>query len=55
MKRLERIIPFGVSYGGHGVWGWDDGSAPPVAHPNPGVPLPWREALRMPGMIATLR
>ncbi len=38
----------GVTYGGHGVWGWDDGSAPPVAHPNTGVPLPWREALRMP-------
>jgi hypothetical protein len=38
----------GVTYGGHGVWGWDDGSAPPVAHPNTGVPLPWREALVMP-------
>ncbi len=37
----------GVTYGGHGVWGWDDGSAPPVAHPNTGVPLPWRAALRM--------
>ena len=38
----------GVTYGGHGVWGWDDGSAPPVAHPNTGVPLPWRAALVMP-------
>ena len=38
----------GVTYGGHGVWGWDDGTAPPVAHPNTGIPLPWREALRMP-------
>ncbi len=38
----------GVTYGGHGVWGWDDGTAPPVAHPNTGVPLPWRAALRMP-------
>jgi hypothetical protein len=38
----------GVTYGGHGVWGWDDGSAPPVAHPNTGIPLPWREALVMP-------
>jgi hypothetical protein len=38
----------GVSYGGHGVWGWDDGSGPPVAHPTTGIPLPWREALRMP-------
>ncbi|MEP7190957.1 MAG: DUF4038 domain-containing protein, partial [Roseiflexaceae bacterium] len=38
----------GVTYGGHGVWGWDDGTASPVAHPNTGVPLPWRAALRMP-------
>jgi hypothetical protein len=38
----------GVTYGGHGVWGWDDGTTTPVAHPATGVPLPWREALRMP-------
>jgi hypothetical protein len=38
----------GVSYGGHGVWGWDDGTTTPVAHPKTGVPLPWREALVMP-------
>jgi hypothetical protein len=44
-----RVAPTaGVTYGGHGVWGWDDGSAPPVAHPNTGVPLPWRAALVMP-------
>lgn len=39
----------GVTYGGHGVWGWDDGSGPPVAHPNTGTPLPWQQALTMPG------
>jgi hypothetical protein len=39
----------GVSYGGHGIWGWDDGTRPPTAHPNTGVPLPWKEALVMPG------
>ncbi|HEV2121722.1 MAG TPA: DUF4038 domain-containing protein [Chloroflexota bacterium] len=39
----------GVTYGGHGIWGWDDGSGPPVAHPNTGVPKPWREALHLPG------
>jgi hypothetical protein len=39
----------GVSYGGHGVWGWDDGTMPPVAHPTSGVPLPWQQALYMPG------
>ena len=38
----------GVSYGGHGVWGWDDGTKPPVDHPDSGVPLPWQEALLMP-------
>jgi len=38
----------GVTYGGHGVWGWDDGTQPPTAHPTSGVPLAWRDALRMP-------
>jgi hypothetical protein len=37
----------GVTYGGHGVWGWDDGTAPPMNHPNTGIPLPWQEALRL--------
>jgi hypothetical protein len=40
--------PAGVTYGGHGVWGWDDGTKPPTDHPSTGVPLPWREALHMP-------
>jgi hypothetical protein len=39
----------GVSYGGHGVWGWDDGSGPPTDHAGSGTPLPWREAIEMPG------
>jgi hypothetical protein len=39
----------GVSYGGHGVWGWDDGTQPPVDHPGTGAPLPWKKALNMPG------
>ena len=39
----------GVTYGGHGVWGWDDGTAPPVAHPYTGIPKHWREALHLPG------
>lgn len=39
----------GVSYGGHGVWGWDDGTKPPTDHPSTGVPLPWKKALKMPG------
>lgn len=39
----------GITYGGHGVWGWDDGTRPPTDHPGTGVPLPLPEALRMPG------
>jgi hypothetical protein len=39
----------GVSYGGHGVWGWDDGTTTPTDHPGSGVPLPWPDALVMPG------
>jgi len=38
----------GVTYGGHGVWGWDDGTKPPTDHPGTGVPLPWQKALKMP-------
>ena len=38
----------GVSYGGHGVWGWDDGTKPPTDHPTTGTPLPWQHALVMP-------
>jgi hypothetical protein len=38
----------GASYGGHGVWGWDDGTKPPMDHPRTGVPLPWPQALLMP-------
>jgi hypothetical protein len=41
--------PAGVTYGAHGVWGWDDGSGPPMGHPDVGTPLPWREALGLPG------
>lgn len=39
----------GVTYGGHGVWGWDDGTKPPTDHAGSGRPLPWQEALVMPG------
>jgi len=39
----------GVTYGGHGVWGWDDGTRPPADHPSTGIPLPLPQALIMPG------
>jgi Protein of unknown function (DUF4038)/Domain of unknown function (DUF5060)/Putative collagen-binding domain of a collagenase len=38
----------GVTYGGHGVWGWDDGTTSPLNHPNTQIPLPWEQALVMP-------
>ncbi len=38
----------GTSYGGHGVWGWDDGTQPPADHAGTGIPLPWKQALLMP-------
>jgi len=41
----------GVTYGGHGVWGWDDGTRPPTDHPGSGIPLPWQQALTMPGAM----
>lgn len=41
--------PAGVCYGAHGVWSWSDGKDAPMAHKNTGVPLPWRDALDMPG------
>ncbi|MEK7676103.1 MAG: DUF4038 domain-containing protein [Verrucomicrobiota bacterium] len=39
----------GVTYGGHGIWGWDDGTKAPTDHPGTGIPLPWPRALVMPG------
>lgn len=39
----------GVTYGGHGIWGWDDGTKDPTDHPGSGIPLPWQKALTMPG------
>ncbi len=46
---LLTVPTAGVSYGGHGVWGWDDGTRPPTDHPRTGTPLPWKKALLMPG------
>ncbi len=38
----------GVTYGGHGVWGWNNGEEFPIAHEIFGLPRHWREALVMP-------
>jgi hypothetical protein len=45
---LLNAPPAGVTYGGHGVWGWDDGTKTPTDHAGSGVPLPWKQALVMP-------
>jgi len=37
----------GVSYGGHGVWGWDNGVTEPVDHKGSGIPLAWNKSLKM--------
>src|SRR5215217_5903326 len=39
----------GVAYGGHGVWGWDDGTGAPFAHESTGKSSAWHEALHLPG------
>lgn len=39
----------GVSYGGHGVWGWDDGTSEPAGHSGTGIPMAWNEAIKMEG------
>jgi hypothetical protein len=39
----------GIGYGGHGVWGWDDGTREPTDHSGSGIPMAWKDALKMPG------
>ncbi|HEY7030194.1 MAG TPA: DUF4038 domain-containing protein [Thermomicrobiales bacterium] len=39
----------GVGYGGHGVWGWDDGTGTPFAHESTGKSAAWHEAIHLPG------
>jgi hypothetical protein len=42
----------GVAYGGHGVWGWDDGTGTPFAHEQTGPSPSWRDALGFPGAVS---
>lgn len=37
----------GVTYGGHGIWAWDNGVDPAADHLHAGVPLKWTDALRL--------
>ncbi len=43
------VPPAGVTYGGHGVWGWHAERGPAPAHPNTGDGDPWHVAMNMPG------
>lgn len=41
--------PAGVTYGAHGVWGWDTHPALPMNHSGSGVARPWFDAMNLPG------
>jgi hypothetical protein len=38
-----------VTYGGHGVWSWENEPKEPRNHAGTGVARPWREATNLPG------
>ena len=39
----------GVSYGGHGIWSWQEVAGLPFDHPYTGVAQRWQEAVELPG------
>jgi hypothetical protein len=39
----------GITYGAHGVWSWESRPELPMSHPNTGIALAWKDAMRMPG------
>jgi len=39
----------GVTYGAHGIWGWDSHPALPMNHAGSGVARPWFDAINLPG------
>ena len=39
----------GVTYGAHGVWGWELTAQPAMNHVHTGIAPPWREAMHLPG------
>lgn len=45
----------GVTYGGQGVWGWDDGKHFTYGHRNTGLAKPWWDALQLPGATSMRR
>ena len=45
---LLNVPTAGVTYGGHGVWGWDDGTKTPTDHAGTGIPFHWKKAIVMP-------
>ena len=41
----------GVTYGGHGIWSWQEKPAEPLNHKGTGIAKPWHEALKLPGSM----
>ena len=41
--------PAGLTYGGHGIWGWAEQEELPLHHPKTGLSKPWQEAKDLEG------
>jgi hypothetical protein len=46
---LLNAPPAGLTYGGHGVWGWEETRRPPTDHAYTGTAQPWHAAMKLPG------
>lgn len=45
----------GLTYGGHGVWSWQERRDLPFLHPRTGEAAPWHEAKDLPGAFDVMR
>ena len=46
---LLNAPPAGLTYGAHGLWGWEEIARPPTDHAYTGVAQPWHVAMKLPG------
>jgi len=46
---LLNAPPAGLTYGGHGVWGWEEMRRPPTDHAYTGTAQPWHVAMNLEG------
>jgi len=46
---LLNAPPAGLTYGGHGIWGWHPRALEPMTHPGTGVGPAWFDAINLPG------